>query len=109
MNDWRHENRQSYPKSYRKTFAENFKRLLKEKHITQKSIAEFFGVSKITVGGWVKGSYLPAGNRLLKLAELLETTPEELIGYANPNKECDEFWWSLIGNWKKNDTAEDMV
>lgn len=95
-----HEVRNSYPIIYRKSFATNFKRLLKEKHITQKSIAEIFGVSKMTVGYWTKGNCIPSGNRLIRLAELLEVTPEELIGYTNENKENDEFWWTLIGNWK---------
>lgn len=101
-----HEARNSYPKSYRKVFAANLKSLLREKRVTQKSLAEFFGVSKITVGGWVKGNYLPSGNRLIQLAKLLEVTPEELIGYTNEDKKNDEFWWNLIGNYEdKNEEA----
>ena len=55
------------------------KNLRKNKGITQEQLAESVGVSLMTVRRWEWGNTTPNSSMLKKLAEVLDTTPENLL------------------------------
>lgn len=60
-----------------------FKMKLLEANMSQKDLAEEYGVSKQTVNGWVNGSFSPPLNTALWIAERLNCRVEDLW-YYNP-------------------------
>ena len=52
----------------------------KELSLTQEKLAELLGISLMTVRRWEWGETSPNANILPKLAEVLQTTPECLLG-----------------------------
>lgn len=65
------------------TFGERFQRLRKEKGLTQDKIAEAVNVSSQAVSKWENDINMPDITLLLKLAELLGVTTDELLGKEN--------------------------
>ncbi len=59
----------------------NIKSIAKEKEITLKQLAADIGVSRQSVGDWVKGQ-LPKGSHLVSLCKILETTPNAFFDIA---------------------------
>ena len=63
-----------------KRFCANFNRLFDGKpHLTQTAIAEVLGVKRQAVSYWLSGQGMPNNKNLVKLAELLEVSVEELL------------------------------
>jgi len=60
-------------------FASNFRFLRQQKGLSQKAIAEFFGMSATTVNRWEKDAIFPESSNLLKLAEYFEVSLTELV------------------------------
>ena len=60
---------------------QTIKMLRKQKGFTQERLSELLGVSLMTVRRWEWGSTSPNSNMLLKLAEVFEIAPEELLAY----------------------------
>ncbi len=54
--------------------------LRKEKQITQKNIADKLHVTTVAVSKWERGINYPNMEQVEKLADILETTPAELMG-----------------------------
>ncbi len=54
------------------------KELRKQKNISQIYIANLIGVKQNTFSQWETGSRIPSIKQAIKLAEILETTVEEL-------------------------------
>ena len=53
-------------------------------NLKHKDLVEHTGASKGTVSSWLSGTNSPTGERLIKLAEILKTTPEWILtGGAN--------------------------
>jgi transcriptional regulator with XRE-family HTH domain len=53
--------------------------VLKEKHIQQKDLAEWLGVSKVSVSYWCNNQTNPSIDTLLSIAKVLEVRVSELI------------------------------
>jgi len=51
------------------------------KNISQQELANQIGVSKVSVCGYENGNRLPNLNNLLKIANVLDVTPNYLLGY----------------------------
>ena len=61
-------------------FSEIFKRLRKEKHLTQEQIAEILGVSPQAVSRWENSATFPDVTLLPQIAGYFDTTVDELLG-----------------------------
>ena len=55
------------------------KKIRKDKNITQRELAAMLGIERSTVSKWEKGISIPRGKTLIKLAEILECTVDELL------------------------------
>lgn len=64
-------------------FGKTVKRLRKEKNLTQKELAKKIGVSYITIQAYENATY-PRCENLIELSNVLNTTPNDLLGYP-PN------------------------
>ena len=53
--------------------------ILLQKGMTQQEIAEKMGVHQPKVSEWLRGLRTPNSKTILKLAEVLQETPEELM------------------------------
>lgn len=60
--------------------AENLKRLRKEKHMSQSQLAELVDMSQATIASWETGTRKPDTSMILRLAELLGVTTDEILG-----------------------------
>lgn len=68
-------------------FCKNLKRLRKNKHISQSEMAEMLGVSQRTISHYENGTCEPNINSLGKIADILETSIDYLVGHSVPVKE----------------------
>ncbi len=62
-------------------FSENFKREMKYRGISQTTLAERLNTSQATISRWMKGVNQPDFESLFLLCEILEVTPNELLGW----------------------------
>lgn len=88
--------RASYPRRYRAQFGENLKKKLKERRISQATLAKEMGVSRTCVGFWCNGQTIPGYERLAQLARFLETSPRRLLGCTLDSRELDDIWMNQI-------------
>lgn len=65
------------------TFCENLKKEMKYRRISQTQLAEKLQTSQATISRWAKGINQPDFLTLFSLCEILETTPNELLGWEN--------------------------
>lgn len=91
-----HETRASYPRRYRIQFGENLKKKMKERHVSQATLAQEMGVSRTCVGFWCRGNMIPCNERLTKLASFLETSPMQLLGCTLDSNALDDIWAGRI-------------
>lgn len=71
--------------------ADNLKRLRKEKRMSQSQLAELVDMSQATVASWEIGTRNPDASMILRLAELLGVTTDELLG-ASKVEDDAELW-----------------
>lgn len=50
------------------------------KNLSQQQLGDMMGVSKVSVCGYEKGNRVPSNKNFLQLVELLEVTPDYLLG-----------------------------
>lgn len=60
--------------------SENLKIFRKRKGLTQENVAEALNVVRQTVSKWEKGISVPDADMLIRLAEILDVSVNELIG-----------------------------
>lgn len=65
-------------------FNENLRAFRKEKDFSQEYLAEKMNVSRQTISKWENGTAMPDLKRLTELAELFETSMDELLGTSSP-------------------------
>lgn len=69
-----------------RNFAKSLTRLLKERHITQTALSKQIGVNSQTVNMYCNDNSSPDYEKLLKIAEILDVTTDELLtGIAPEN------------------------
>lgn len=66
---------------------ENLQKLIREKSITQKKLAQYSGLTESAISHYLKGDRIPRGVSLIRIAESLDVTVDELVGF---NSEADE-------------------
>lgn len=54
---------------------------LRSSGVTQIKLSETIGVSISTVQYWIKGRNIPSGTTIIKICNLLNTTPNYLLGF----------------------------
>lgn len=65
------------------TIGENIKYAMKGKELTQTALAEKLGVKQNTVSQWINGVNEPNCQMILMLCQVLDTTPNELLGWED--------------------------
>ena len=70
--------RDEYVINRRQIFADNLKRILKDKEITQKDLAQNIGVSESTICDWAKCRSYPRHRKFSKIAEYLKVNVIDL-------------------------------
>ena len=63
-------------------FADNLRRLRKEKGISQAKLAETIGISQSAVGYWERGQKIPSSEMAKKLANYFNISTDELLDTA---------------------------
>ena len=71
--------------------------ILKKKNVlstkfTQVEIAEMMGVKQPQVSNWLNGKRIPTASNLIKLADILNEYPEELLNKLEQIKQENNFW-----------------
>ena len=89
-------------------FGDNIKRLRKNKGLKQQEIAELLGVKRNTYSDWENGKTEPKLENVVKLAQIFNTTTDELLGQTIYSKAklvrfLDDYDVSDIRNWSKEE------
>ena len=89
-------------------FGDNIKRLRKNKGLKQQEIAELLGVKRNTYSDWENGKTEPKLENVVKLAQIFNTTTDELLGQTIYSKAklvrfLDDYDESDIRNWSKEE------
>lgn len=63
-------------------FGSTIRAARKAKHLSQVEVAELLGTSQTNLSGWERDEYRPGPSHLLKLAEILDIDPAELLRLA---------------------------
>ena len=63
-------------------FAENFRRLRKERQITQQVIADYLGITRQAIAAYEKGKREPNLNMVVKIAGFFEVSVDYLLGVS---------------------------
>lgn len=61
-------------------FNERLAELIKQQGLTQKELAKQAGITEAAVSHYIKGDRVPRASVLLKIANVLKTTPDDLMG-----------------------------
>jgi transcriptional regulator with XRE-family HTH domain len=64
-------------------FAKRLADNMKNMSITQTAIAKMLRVSQQSVSYWINGIYEPSIQQILELCKILQTTPNELLGFSD--------------------------
>ena len=67
------------------TFAENLRKAMTDKEMTQAELSKRTGISKSFISQYLSGKFRPRDDKLTLLAQALGTTKGTLLGYENPN------------------------
>lgn len=70
-------------------FEDNLREARKVKGLTQKEVAKYLGVSQSAVAQYELGAGAPNIKVAVKLAQLLDTTCEELVNGRRRNDKCN--------------------
>lgn len=72
-------------------FNENLRAYRKEKDFSQEYLAQRMKVSRQTISKWENGTAMPDLKKLTELAELFETSMDELLGTSSPMQKDESF------------------
>ena len=62
-------------------FSKNLKKALKDRNMTLSSLANKLNLHRTNVCRWTTGKVVPRIDTLMKICEILEISPNELLGY----------------------------
>lgn len=80
------------------TLGDRIKKLRRQKKLSQQQLGKAIGVTREAVCQWEKGKTAPQGKRLEKLADVLGTTPGDLLfGEATKHLSTEET--KLLEDW----------
>ena len=80
--------------------------LLDERHIQQKNLSDYLGLSKNTMTGWKNGNNNSYMKHLPKIAEFFGVTVEYLLG--NEKRDDNDFTYALY-NELAHDLSDDQL
>lgn len=63
----------------KKQFGRNFKRILKEKHLSHLELEKISGISHTSMTNWTSGGYAPRADTIAILCKSLEVSADELL------------------------------
>ena len=63
-------------------FSENFKKLRKERQITQQVVADYLGITRQAIAAYEKGKREPNLNMIVRIAEFFEVSVDYLLGVS---------------------------
>ena len=63
----------------------NIKRLLEERHLTQKELAESIGLSEGTLSDWLKGRFYPRQKYIIAMSEYFNVPQSEITQEKDTN------------------------
>lgn len=66
-----------------KIFGQRLKELRLEKNLTQQQLAQHFNTSKVTISAWELDKQEPCIEDIKKLAQILDTSTDYLLGFVN--------------------------
>ena len=94
-----------------RTITYRIKEMLEKKGISQKRLAEITGITESAISHYVKGDRVPRGVNLVKIADALGTTTDDLLsGDREMDKEKDlVFAKSLIARNASKMTMEEKM
>ena len=79
---------------------ERIKNIRTEKGLSQEELAEALGVVRQTVSKWEKGLSAPDADMLIRLAQVLNTAANDLLGEEEPMaaapKKRTLAWWEIV-------------
>lgn len=73
-------------------FKDEFRRLRKQRNLTQSEIAEVFDVAQSTITSWELGTRNPDIETLLKISDYFCVSTDELLGKRIPEDEEKDIW-----------------
>ncbi|NLC17406.1 MAG: helix-turn-helix transcriptional regulator [Clostridiales bacterium] len=79
-----------------KEFGKKLKELREKFGLFQSDLAKEMEVAQNTISNWEKGKSEPSIEQIIKLAEIFNTTPNELQGFENPKNNISELERRLI-------------
>lgn len=65
---------------------ENLKKVREKRHITQVKLSVDLGIAQETISGYEIGKSYPSAENLIKLADILHTSTDYLLGRTNTDK-----------------------
>lgn len=65
---------------------ENLKKVREKRHITQVKLSVDLGIAQETISGYEIGKSYPSAENLIKLADILHTSTDYLLGRTNSDK-----------------------
>ena len=84
-------------------FGERIKKLRKEKGLTQEELGRKVNVTKVSISGYENGNRTPDTETLQKLADVLDTNTDYLLGRSNNHNIDDEKeMWEFFNNPELN-------
>lgn len=87
--------------NHMETFGPNLKRILSEKGIAQKQLAEYLGVSYASVSEWISGKKKPRLGNIYKTAKWLNVNTSDLVDLDRKYIECHSLIYELFSNDKR--------
>ena len=92
------------------SFTNRLVQLRKKRGLTQQQIADEIGVNRGSYSNWEKGKREPSFENLIKLADILNTTTDFLLGQSNinfgNNSEVYEEYKKLLSQNKREEIQE---
>lgn len=94
-----------------KNAVNRIKELLREKNLSQKNLSSLTGITESAISHYVNGTRVPRGTNLIRIANALETTTDDLLNtYKESNKDNDLiFAKSLIARNASRMTKEEKI
>lgn len=87
------------------SFAKKLLQARQHAGFSQKAIADKLGISVQTYNGYETKGYEPKFEVLLKICAILDTSPNELIGYVQQRTDANDYALAHLDNFKRLDNG----
>lgn len=68
----------------------NISKLMENRNVTQKELAEYIGVSQATVSNWISGTKTPRMDKIDKICNFFDVSRSRLMGLDEESDDDDE-------------------